>query len=77
MDEKCKFLAKKDVNVKFFYQKLFLKIFQVKYRKAGPGRSPLGTLCVFDDRVEWTSDGDASDQLLVPFAKVKGLQEKI
>lgn len=54
---------------------LLLRVEQVKYRKAGPGKSPLGTLCIFDDRIQWTSeavDDAADDQLVVPFSKVKG-----
>ena len=51
---------------------LLLRIEQIKYRKSGPGKSPLGTICIFEDRIEWTNDSDKSDQLLVHFSKIKG-----
>ncbi|KAL3120965.1 hypothetical protein niasHT_002593 [Heterodera trifolii] len=49
-----------------------LKVDHVKYRKAGPGKSPLGTLCIHDDRIQWGSEAEKDDELVVPFSKVKG-----
>ncbi|KAI3408135.1 hypothetical protein GPALN_011986 [Globodera pallida] len=51
---------------------LLLKVECVKYRKAGPGKSPLGSLCIHDDRIQWSSELEKDDQLSVPFSKVKG-----
>ena len=50
---------------------MLLRVEQVKYRKAGKGKSPLGTLLVWEDRVEWTNDADPADQLMVPLSKIK------
>ena len=51
---------------------LLLRIEQVKYRKTGPGKSPLGTFYIFNDRVEWISDSDSTDQMVVHLPKIKG-----
>jgi hypothetical protein len=52
---------------------LLLRVEQVKYRKTGPGKSPLGTFYIFDDHIEWKSDSDPTDQMTVHLSKIKGL----
>jgi len=52
---------------------LLLRVEQVKYRKTGPGKSPLGQFYIYDDRVEWISDSDSSDKMVVHLSKIKGL----
>lgn len=49
---------------------LLLKIDNVKYRITGPGKSPVGTLCIFENRVEWSAP-NFKDKLLVPFGCIK------
>jgi hypothetical protein len=51
---------------------LLLKVDQIKYRKPGPGKSPMGTFCIYEDHVEWTNNTDQVDQLLIHFSKIKG-----
>lgn len=43
----------------------------VKYRQTGPGRSPLGTISVFKDRVEWKEDGKEESLLKIPYGEIK------
>lgn len=52
---------------------LLLRVDQVKYRKTGPGKSPLGTFYVYDDRVEWVNDSDSDDKMVIHLFKIKGL----
>uniref|UniRef100_A0A1I8BJ52 BSD domain-containing protein n=1 Tax=Meloidogyne hapla TaxID=6305 RepID=A0A1I8BJ52_MELHA len=51
---------------------LLLHVERVKYRKTGPGKSPLGSFYIYDDRVEWISDLDSTDQMVVHLSKIKG-----
>uniref|UniRef100_A0A915LHM2 BSD domain-containing protein n=1 Tax=Meloidogyne javanica TaxID=6303 RepID=A0A915LHM2_MELJA len=61
--------ARKDENGE---PSLLLRVEQVKYRKTGPGKSPLGEFYIYDDRVEWISDSDSSDKMVVHLSKIKG-----
>nr|CAD2198854.1 unnamed protein product [Meloidogyne enterolobii] len=61
--------ARKDENGD---SSLLLRVEQVKYRKTGPGKSPLGEFYIYDDRVEWISDSDSSDKMVVHLSKIKG-----
>uniref|UniRef100_A0A915DNB8 BSD domain-containing protein n=1 Tax=Ditylenchus dipsaci TaxID=166011 RepID=A0A915DNB8_9BILA len=49
---------------------LLLQMENVKYRQTGPGKSPIGCLWIFADRVEWTYEG-IQDKLVIPFAQIK------
>lgn len=53
---------------------LLLRVEQIKFRKAGPGKSPLGTFSIYEDHVEWINTADKSDQLLIHLSKIKGLR---
>jgi hypothetical protein len=50
---------------------LLVSVGYVKYRQKGPGKSPLGTLSVFKDRVEWKEDGKAEPLLNIPYSNIK------
>ncbi|KAI6191297.1 Seryl-tRNA synthetase [Aphelenchoides bicaudatus] len=43
----------------------------IKYRQAGPGKSPLGTISVYKDRVEWKENGKDEPLLSIPYNDIK------
>lgn len=49
---------------------LLLKVEYVKYRISGPGKSPIGVLCIFENRVEWSAP-NFKEKLMVPFGRIK------
>ncbi|KAI6205797.1 hypothetical protein M3Y94_00833200 [Aphelenchoides besseyi] len=43
----------------------------VKFRQSGPGKSPMGVLSAFQDRVEWKQNGAADPLLTVPYSNLR------
>lgn len=52
--------------------KILLRMGNVKYRMSGPGKSPVGTLTIYDERVEWSCK-EIPDNLVIHFSKIKGI----
>ncbi|KAI6243851.1 hypothetical protein M3Y99_00050200 [Aphelenchoides fujianensis] len=50
---------------------LVASVEQVKYRQSGPGKSPMGVLSAFQDRVEWMQNGAKEPLLVVPYSNIK------
>lgn len=44
----------------------------VKYRMSGPGKSPIGTLIIYDERVDWNC-GEVTENLSIHYSKIKGI----
>ncbi|KAI6173907.1 Seryl-tRNA synthetase [Aphelenchoides besseyi] len=43
----------------------------VKFRQSGPGKSPMGVLSAFQDRVEWKQNGATDPLLIVPYSNLR------
>ncbi|VBB27295.1 unnamed protein product [Acanthocheilonema viteae] len=52
-------------------KELLLRVEHVKYRMPGAAKSPVGTFCVYEDRVEWL-DNASDDKLVVLFNDIRG-----
>jgi hypothetical protein len=50
---------------------LVVSVEHVKYRQSNQGKSPLGTLSVFKDRVEWLEKGKEVPQLKILYGNIK------
>lgn len=50
---------------------VLVNVENVKYRQKGPGKSPLGTLSVLKDRVEWKENGREEPLLSIPYSNIK------
>lgn len=54
---------------------LLLRVDNVKYRKAGDGKSPIGRLAIFREYIEWR-DNASPEVLIVKYIKIKGQLKK-
>lgn len=50
---------------------MLLCVEHVKFRKAGPGKSPIGMLCIYEDHVDWNGSDVDDENLSVPFSSIK------
>lgn len=52
-------------------KELLLRVEHVKYRMHGGGKSPVGTICVYTDHLEWL-DNASDEKLVVLFNDIRG-----
>ena len=50
---------------------LLVSVEYVKFRQSGPGKSPIGVISAFQDRIEWKELKATDPSLVVPYSNVK------